>query len=66
MNWKEHGRELWWPDLGYYSSIYPKILKKLRNLSQDSRNPCKDLEPDPLEYEARVLITRAPRSIDRT
>jgi hypothetical protein len=59
FKWKGCGRKWLSRNLKYYPSI---CLEGLRNttktLSQDSRSPGQDLNPEILEYEAGVLSTR--------
>jgi hypothetical protein len=58
MNWKWYGRKRSWPNSRYYPGICLERLKKtMKTLSQDSRSPGRDLNPEPPEYEARVLTT---------
>jgi hypothetical protein len=58
MKWKGYQRKQLWPNFGYYLNICLEGLRKTtRNLSQDSRSPCQDLNPGPPEYEAGVLTT---------
>jgi hypothetical protein len=38
-------------------------MKTTKKLSQDSRHPGRDLNPEPPKYEKRVLTTRPRRSV---
>jgi hypothetical protein len=59
VNWKGFGRKRSWTNLGKYPGICVEGLRKATKvLIQDSRSPCRDLNPGPPEYEAGVLITR--------
>jgi hypothetical protein len=52
------------PNLRRYSRIRLEGLRNTtKNISQDSWSPGRDLNPEPPEYEARVLATRPRRSI---
>jgi hypothetical protein len=53
-----------WPNLRYYPGICLEGLSKMmRNISQDSRSPERDLNSGSPEYEARVLTTLRRRSV---
>jgi hypothetical protein len=55
-NRKGCGRKRLWPNLRYYPGIFVDGLKKtMKNLSQNSWSPGRDLNLGPLEYEAGVL-----------
>jgi hypothetical protein len=59
MNWKGCGRKRSWLNLRYYPGICVEGLRKtMKNLSQDSRSPGRDLNPGHPEYEAGVLTIR--------
>jgi hypothetical protein len=63
MNWKGCGRHGSWPNLRYYPDICLEGLRKTMNsLSQDSRSPVWDLNPESLEHEAGVPTTQ-PRCV---
>jgi hypothetical protein len=50
--------------LRYYPGICLERLRQtIKNLSEDSLTPGRDLNPDPPEYEARVLTTWPQRSV---
>jgi hypothetical protein len=50
----------------YYPGIRLEGLEKTaKDLSQDSRSPRRDLNPEPSEYEAEVLTTRPRRLVSR-
>jgi hypothetical protein len=66
MNWKGFGRKSSWPNfkVGYYPDSYLEELKKtMKNFSQDSRTPGRDMKPGPPGYEIGVLTTRPRRSV---
>jgi hypothetical protein len=64
MNWEGCGRKRSWTNSRYYPGICLEGLRKtMKNLSQDSRSPGRDLNPGPLEYEAGVVTTRPRRSV---
>jgi hypothetical protein len=51
--------------LSSYSSICLKGLRKITETFRDNRSSDRDLNPEPLEYEAAVLTTRPRRSVGR-
>jgi hypothetical protein len=58
MNWKGCGRKRSCPNKRYYPGICLEELRKtMKDLSQDSRSPGRDLKPGTPEYEAGVLTT---------
>jgi hypothetical protein len=64
MNLKGFGRKRPWPNLSSYTGgicVYG-LKKTMKDLSQDSRSPGRDLNSGPPEYEG-VLDTRPRRSI---
>jgi hypothetical protein len=62
INSKGCGRKRSPPNFGYYPGICREGLRKtMKNLSQDTRSPSRDLKPGPPEYEAGVLTTRPRR-----
>jgi hypothetical protein len=64
LNWKRFGKKRPWPNLRYYLGICLEGLRKAtESLSQDSRLLGRDLNPEPSDYEAEVLITRLRRSV---
>jgi hypothetical protein len=66
MNWKGCGRKRSWSNLRYYPRIWlDRTRKTIKNLSQDSRSPGRDLNPGPPEYEAGVLTTRSQCSVQQ-
>jgi hypothetical protein len=53
MNWKGFGSKRSWPNLRYYPSLCRDGLRKItKNLTQDSRSPCRYLNPGPPKYVA--------------
>jgi hypothetical protein len=53
-----------WPNFKVLSQHSPGGTEENHeHLSRDSRFPDKDLNPEPLEYEAGVLTTRPRRSV---
>jgi hypothetical protein len=59
FKWKGCGRKWLSRNLKYYPSICLEgVRNTTKNLSQDSRSPGQDLNPETLEYEAGVLSTR--------
>jgi hypothetical protein len=64
MSWKGFGRKWSRPNCRYYTGIRLEGLRKNHEkLSQDSRSPGRDLNPEPPEYEAGVLTTQPRRSV---
>jgi hypothetical protein len=64
MNYRGCKKKPPWPNLRYYTAIFPEVLRKTsKNLSQDSRFPGRDLNPGSSEYEAGVLTTQQRRSV---
>jgi hypothetical protein len=50
------GKKQLWPKFKALSRHSPKGLRKItKKPSQDSRSPGRDLNPSPLEYEAKML-----------
>jgi hypothetical protein len=61
MNTEGSGRGL---ILGYYPGIRMEGLRKTtEDFSQDSQSLSRDLNPEPPEYEARMLANRPLRSV---
>jgi hypothetical protein len=65
-NWKGCGRKRSWPNLRYSPGIFLENRKITKKLSHDNRSPGRDLKPEHLKYEARVLTTRPPRSVQNS
>jgi hypothetical protein len=59
MNCKLCGRKRSWPNLIRLKGL----SKSTKNLSQDTRSPGRDGNPEPLEYKARMLTTRPRRLV---
>jgi hypothetical protein len=58
INWKGCGRKRSWSDLSHYPEICLEGLRETtRNLSQHSRFPGRDLNPERPEYEGGTLTT---------
>jgi hypothetical protein len=54
------------PIIRYYPILSMEGLRKtIKNLSQHSRSPSRDLNPGPAEYEARLLTTQPGRLVFR-
>jgi hypothetical protein len=59
MNCKRFGRKRSWPNFKLVSSTRVEGLKTTtKHLSQDSRSPCQDFNPEPAEYEAGMLAAQ--------
>jgi hypothetical protein len=64
MKWKRFGRKRSCSYFNVLSGIRLEGRTKImKNLSQDSRSPGRDLKPGSPEYEAGVLTTRLRRSV---
>jgi hypothetical protein len=64
MNWKGFERKQSWLNfevVSRYSPVYTE--ENQESLSQDSRSPSRDLNPEPREYAAGVLTTNPRRSV---
>jgi hypothetical protein len=58
MNWKGFGRTRSWLNFKVLSRHSPRGKKEvMKNLSQDSRSPGRDLNPTTAEYNAGALTT---------
>jgi hypothetical protein len=58
MNWEGYGRKRLRTNLRYCPGIFLGLRKTMKNLSQASWSPDRDLNPGPSEYEAGVTIKR--------
>jgi hypothetical protein len=57
--WKAIGRKRIWSNFTALSQNLPEgTEEKHENLSQNFQSSGRDLDPEPLEYEAGVLTTR--------
>jgi len=49
VNWEIYGGKCSWNILSYYHSTFPEVLRKItKNLGQNSRPPCWNLETFPI------------------